>query len=42
MHKYIIRNLFEDGATYNATATFPVTIAGLGGFESAHCLQHAG
>jgi len=30
----IIRNLFEDGATYSATATFPVTIAGLGGFQN--------
>jgi porin len=30
----IIRNLFEDGATYSGTATFPVTIGGLGGFQN--------
>jgi porin len=30
----IISNLFSEGATYSATATFPVTIAGLGGFQN--------
>ena len=30
----IIRDLFSEGATYSATATFPVTIAGLGGFQN--------
>ncbi len=30
----IIRNLFEDGVTISGTATFPITIAGLGGFQN--------
>ena len=30
----IIRDLFSEGATYSATATFPVTIGGLGGFQN--------
>lgn len=29
-----VRNLFEDGVTISATASFPVTIAGLGGFQN--------
>jgi porin len=30
----VIRDLFSEGATYSATATFPVKIAGLGGFQN--------
>ncbi len=30
----VVRDLFGDGATYSGTATFPVTIAGLGGFQN--------
>ena len=30
----IARDLFSDGATFSGTATFPVTIAGLGGFQN--------
>lgn len=30
----VIRNLFSDGATFSGTATFPVTIGGLGGFQN--------
>lgn len=30
----IIRDLFSEGATYSATATFPVKIGGLGGFQN--------
>jgi porin len=30
----IVRGLFEDGVTISATASFPVTIAGLGGFQN--------
>lgn len=30
----VIRNLFSDGVTVSGTATFPVTIAGLGGFQN--------
>lgn len=29
-----IRSLFEDGVTISGTATFPITIAGLGGFQN--------
>ena len=30
----IVRDLFADGAVYSATASFPVTIGGLGGFQN--------
>ena len=30
----IVRDLFDEGAVYSATATFPVTIGGLGGFQN--------
>lgn len=30
----IIRDLFSEGATYSGTATFPVKIGGLGGFQN--------
>lgn len=30
----ILRNLFEDGVTISGTATFPVRIAGLGGYQN--------
>jgi porin len=30
----IIRDLYQEGATYSGTATFPVTIGGLGGFQN--------
>ena len=30
----IVRDLFSDGAVYSATASFPVTIGGLGGFQN--------
>jgi porin len=30
----IVRGLFEDGVTISGTASFPVTIAGLGGFQN--------
>jgi porin len=30
----IVRDLFEDGVTISGTASFPVTIAGLGGFQN--------
>ena len=30
----VVRNLFEDGVTISATASFPVTIGGLGGFQN--------
>lgn len=30
----ILRTLFEDGAVYSATASFPVTMGGLGGFQN--------
>lgn len=30
----IVRDLFSEGVTYSGTASFPVTIAGLGGFQN--------